>query len=357
MIETPSSFAGTPPPPVPAPSPPDVLSEVLRSVRLTGAVFLNARLTEPFGITSPKRYDRGMPMAQMRHISVFHLIAEGDCMIETACGGPRRLATGDLVLLPFADRHRFYKGQADDTVFDPRQARKGPIEGVWTVALGGGGPQTRLVCGFLESAEVFAAPVFRTLPEMLVERAEDGVVGGLLAATVRDILHLLDAATPGTQAMLGRLMELLFVEVLRRHVSRLPTDGKGLLAGLHDPIVGRALQLLHGDPGRRWTVEDLARAAGASRSVLGERFAELLQRAPIEYLMSLRIQLAADRLRTGRDSIARIAADVGYESEAAFGRAFKRVTGLAPGAWRAGRGDSPALMPLQLKRELHPTTP
>jgi AraC-like DNA-binding protein len=354
MTQTPPSFAATPPA-VPIPSPPDILSEVLRSVRLTGAVFLNARLTAPFGITSPKRYDQGMPMAHMRHISVFHLIAEGDCMIETAGGGRRRLGAGDLVLLPFADQHRFFKGQADDTVFDPRLARKGPIEGVWTVTLGGGGPQTRLVCGFLESAEVFAAPVFRTLPEMLVERAEDGAVGGMLAATVRDMLYLLDVATPGTQAMLGRLMELLFVEVLRRHISRLPTDGKGLLAALNDPVVGRALQMLHGEPARRWTVEELARAAGASRSVLGERFGELLERAPIEYLMGLRIQLAADRLRNGRDGIARIAADVGYESEAAFARAFKRVTGVSPGAWRTGRGDSPALMPVQLKREIHPT--
>lgn len=354
MIQTPPSFAETPPS-VPAPSPPDILSDVLRSVRLTGAVFLNARLTAPFGITSPKRFDQGLPMAHMRHISVFHLIAEGDCMIATPCGGPRRLGAGDLVLLPFADQHRFYKGQADDTVFDPRLARRGPIEGVWNVTLGGGGAQTRLVCGFLESAEVFAAPVFRTLPEMLVERTEEGGVGSMLAATVRDILYLLDAATPGSQAMLGRLMELLFVEVLRRHVSRLPTDGRGLLAALNDPIVGRALQLLHGQPGRRWTVQELARAAGASRSVLGERFGELLERAPIEYLMRLRIQLAADRLRNGRDSIPRIAMDVGYDSEAAFARAFKRVTGVTPGAWRGGRGDNPALMPLQFKREIHPT--
>src|SRR5262249_8436733 len=155
--ETPPSFAATPPV-VPAQSSPDILSDVLRSVRLTGAVFLNARLTAPFGITSPKRYDDGMPMAHMRHISVFHLIADGDCMIETVGGSPRKLSTGDLVLLPFADRHRFFKGEAQDSVFDPRQARQGPIEGVWTVALGGGGAETRLVCGFLESAELFAAP-------------------------------------------------------------------------------------------------------------------------------------------------------------------------------------------------------
>jgi len=156
-----------------------------------------------------------------------------------------------------------------------------------------------------------------------------------------------EAATPGTQAILGRMMELLFVEVLRRHASRLPVGSKGLLAALADPVVGRALQLLHADPCRRWTADALAREAGSSRTVLGERFNMLLGRPPIEYLASWRIQLAADRLRHGKDSLARVAADVGYESEAAFSRAFKRVTGMTPGRWRDGGGDSPPLMPLQ----------
>jgi AraC-like DNA-binding protein len=190
---------------------------------------------------------------------------------------------------------------------------------------------------------------------MLVEPAGSGPVGGQLTAMVRDILQLLDAQTPGTQAMLGRLMELLFVEVLRRHASRLPDGSKGLLAALSDPLVGRALQLLHGDPARRWTAEELARAAGSSRTVLGERFNELLGRPPIDYLTGWRIQLAADRLRNGRDSIARIAADIGYESEPAFARAFKRVTGLTPGRWRVGDGDSRELMPIHFKDPIRPT--
>src|SRR5580704_12726525 len=139
MIETPPSCAEAPAPAA-APPEPDALSEMLRSVRLTGAVF--------------------------------HLVAEGDCVIETASGGRRQLAAGDLVLLPFADQHRFYKGTAPDMVFDPNLIRQGPIEGVWTVDYGGGGQETRLVCGFLESAELFT-PVFRSLPEMLVEHAGD----------------------------------------------------------------------------------------------------------------------------------------------------------------------------------------
>ena len=354
MTETPSSFAEAPAPMLVQPVP-DALSEILRSVRLTGAVFLNARLRAPFGIISPRRYDERMPMAHLRHISVFHLVVEGDCIIETASGATRQVVGGDLLLLPFADRHRFYKGDAEHMVFDPRLIRQGPIEGVWMVDHGGKGPQTRLVCGFLESAEMLLAPVFRSLPELLVEHAGDGPVGGQLASTVRDILDLVDAETPGTQAMLGRLMELLFVEVLRRHASCLPAGSKGLLAALNDPLLGRALQLLHGDPAKRWTAEELARAVGSSRTVLGERFNELLGRPPIDYLTGWRIQLAADRLRNGRDGIARIAADIGYESEAAFARAFKRVTGMTPGRWRAGDGDNRELMPLQFKDSISPT--
>jgi AraC-like DNA-binding protein len=357
MIETPPSFAEAPantPVSAPAQPTPDTLSEMLRSVRLTGAVFLNARLSAPFAIASPRRYDPGMPMAHLRHISVFHLVVEGNCTLETARGEARQVAAGDVLLLPFADQHRFYNGDAKDIVFDPRLIRQGPIEGVWTVDHGGGGPRTRLVCGFLESAEMLLAPVFRSLPELLVESASNGPVGGQLTAMVGDILRLVDTDTPGTQAMLGRLMELLFVEVLRRHANRLPADSKGLLAALNDPLIGRALQLLHGDPARRWTVDELARAAGASRTVLAERFNELLGRPPIDYLTSWRIQLAADRLRNGRDAMARIAVDIGYESEAAFARAFKRVTGMTPGRWRDGGADNRQLMPIQFKDPIHP---
>jgi AraC-like DNA-binding protein len=181
-------------------------------------------------------------------------------------------------------------------------------------------------------------PVFRMLPELLVERSDDDQVGAVIASTVREIMTLVDAAAPGSQFMLGRLMELLFVEVLRRHAARLPAGSKGWLAALNDPVVGRALALVHADPTRRWTADDLAREAGTSRTVLTERFNATLGRPPIDYVTGWRIQLAADRLRSRKDGIAAIAADVGYESEAAFNRAFKRVMGLTPGRWRDGDG-------------------
>ena len=350
MTGTPPSFAETPR----IAAEPDVLSEVLRAVRLSGAIFLNGRFTAPFAVWSPQRFNADAPMAHLRHTSAFHYIARGGCTIETASGARHDVGAGDLVLLPFADRHKFEGGATPDMVPAAQLNPSGPIEGIWRVDHGGGGSETRMVCGFLESAEMMSSPVFRSLPEILVERVADQSLSAGLSATVGDMLTRTDATTPGAEAILSRMMELLFVEMLRRHASRLPEGSKGLLAALHDPIVGRALRLIHGDPARRWTTESLAREAGSSRTVLGEHFKALLGKPPIEYLTGWRIQLAADRLRNGRDGIARIAADIGYESEAAFSRAFKRVTGMTPGRWRDGGGDSPELMPLQFNKPLVP---
>jgi AraC-like DNA-binding protein len=342
MTATPPSFADRPPGT-------DVLADMLRAVRLTGAVFLKASFTEPFGVLSPQRYDPSIPMAHLRHVSIFHYVASGGCMMETGSGTRRELQAGDLVLLPFAAEHKLWRGDAE-LVPASNIVTRDTKEGVWSFSHGGGGTETRFVCGFLESAEMMFAPMFRTLPEMLVDRADDEAVGSGIAHTIDDLLAKVDALTPGAEVILGRMMELLFVELLRRHASRLPEGSKGVLAALNDPLVGRALQLMQADPARRWTTDELAREVGASRTVLGERFNAVLGKPPIEYLTGWRIQLAADRLRNGRDAIARIAVDSGYESEAAFNRAFKRVTGLTPGRWREGGGDSPPLMPLQFGR-------
>jgi AraC-like DNA-binding protein len=193
-----------------------------------------------------------------------------------------------------------------------------------------------MVCGFVESSEFLFAPLFRSLPPLLIDRTNEDRVGALLTSTVKQILELADAATPGTELMLGRLMELLFVEVLRRYAEQLPADARGWFAALNDPIVGRALQLVHHEPAKRWTVDSLAREAGTSRTVLAERFHAVMGQAPIEYVTGWRMQLAAERIRNSKDSLAEIAADIGYESEAAFNRAFKRVTGTTPGRWRSG---------------------
>jgi AraC family transcriptional regulator, alkane utilization regulator len=330
MIETPPSFAVAPD------KGHDVLAESLRAVRLTGSVFLDACFTAPFGIISPKRFDANSPMAHLRHVSVFHLIAEGECNVELANGECTKVSAGDIILMPFADRHKFSNGRALEAPLAEDVVRPGALKGIWTINHGGGGQETRMVCGFLESSEFLLTPVFRTLPPLLVDRAEDDQVSALIKSTVGQILALTENAAPGSELMLGRLMELLFVEVLRRYATRLPASAKGWFAALNDPLVGRAIQSVHADPARRWTVEELAREAGASRTVLAERCHQVMGQAPIEYITCWRMQLAAERIRAGGGSIAAIAADVGYDSEAAFNRAFKRVTGVTPGRWRDG---------------------
>ncbi|UYN92993.1 MAG: AraC family transcriptional regulator [Enhydrobacter sp.] len=344
MTGTPDSFADTP----------DVLAEMLRAVRLTGAVFFNATFSAPFGVLSPRRFDPGLPMAHLRHISVFHMVVSGGCTFEAASGRRRGVTAGDLLLIPFADQHKFWNGDGVDMAPVPSFLQPGPIEGMWAARHGGGGEQTRMLCGFLESSEFLGMPLFRGLPELLVARVGDGKIGELMASTVRQVMALVEQGSPGAQNMLGRMMELLFVEMLRRYAAGLPEGSKGWLAALNDPVVGRALRRVHTEPARKWTADSLAREAGSSRTVLAERFNALLGQPPIEYVTVWRIQLAAERLRNGRDSVAAIADDVGYESEAAFARAFKRVTGLTPGQWRSGAGDSPELMPLQFRRPLIP---
>jgi AraC family transcriptional regulator, alkane utilization regulator len=218
---------------------------------------------------------------------------------------------------------------------------------------GGGGEATRFVCGFLHCDQRFN-PLIGALPTMLcvcgrdsagqgepseVETAKrPGVVlvdaGGWLASTLRHTIEEADGMYPGSSAMLARLTELLYVEVLRRYMQRLPSGHTSWLAGVKDPEVGRALRLLHARPERQWTVEDLAREVGASRSGLAQRFTELAGEAPMRYLTGWRIQLAKHLILQAGLPIAEVADRVGYESEAAFNRAFKRHVGEPPVAWR-----------------------
>src|SRR5262245_17003243 len=223
----------------------DVLAEALRAIRLNGSVFLNARLSKPFGIISPDRFDAGTPLAHLRHVSVFHLIASGSCTIEIASGERRVASAGDILLMPFAAAHKIWNGDCREMAFGPDLMRPGPVAGLWSLDHGGGGETTRMVCGFIESNEFLYAPVFRSLPPLLVDRTGDDKASAIITSTMREILLLADAATPGTDLMLGRLMELLFVEVVRRYASRLTDAAKGWFAALNDPIVGRALQLIH----------------------------------------------------------------------------------------------------------------
>jgi AraC-like DNA-binding protein len=316
----------------------DALSDVLKSVHLEGAVFLNAEFSAPWCV----RGEAGMAMykdrlAPYEHMVFFHFLVDGHCKVrlnETgqvfdACGG-------DLVLFPQDDRHLMGSDlqiaplgdggtQPADVVVD-----KDFIQ----IRHGGGGATTRFVCGYLLCNRSMTHALFAALPRMLRIPIGDGPAAALLRellqAGVRESLD----TRPGTASALAKLAELMFVEALRRYSETLPAEGKGWLAGMRDAQVGRALALLHAQPGRAWTVDDLAHDVVLSRSALAQRFTTLVGESPMQYLMRWRLALAAQSLRGCRDAVARIAERHGYESEAAFNRAFKREFGVPPAAWR-----------------------
>jgi AraC family transcriptional regulator, alkane utilization regulator len=215
---------------------------------------------------------------------------------------------------------------------------------VMSVRHGGEGEATRTICGFLACDPHLCRPILSALPRIFRVGIRAGPSGEWLEGSLRHSLAEAVSTRPGADVVLARLSEVLFVETLLRYIEGLPPGQTGWLAGLRDPLVGHALKLLHREPARAWTVDELAHEVGCSRSVLAERFTQYLGQPPIQYLTRWRLTLAASRLRSGSASLARVAEAVGYESEAAFNRAFKREFGVPPARWRRDEG-SPAATP------------
>jgi AraC-like DNA-binding protein len=312
----------------------DALSELLRAVRLTGGVFLDAEFTAPWCIQSQLGPEdcRAFGVSPERVIAT-HYVFEGTARLSVDGEPPVELGAGDLVLLAHNDPHRLGSDLSLAPVSSHDLIQAPGESGLATICHGGGGSRTRFVCGYLSSG-LAANPLFASLPRVFTLRSGRGSARDWIESSFRFAADELAAGRPGSDTMLAKLSELLFVEAVRACIAGLPPDRTGWLAGLRDPHVGRALTLLHGRVAYPWSVEELAREVGVSRSVLGERFAALLGEPPMRYLGRWRMQLAALRLRESDDSIARIAADVGYDSEAAFHRAFKRELGVPPAAWR-----------------------
>ena len=320
----------------------DALSDVLKSVRLEGALYINAEFTAPWCI----RGELGLAavrgrLAGAEHVAFFHFVTEGACKVRLAEGGEMLdAAAGDLILFPQEGRHLMGTDlhlapmeKAAVVTPDPGNATGREL---FHMRHGGGGAPTRFICGYLACCRSLIRPLLEALPRVLRIRMGDGPASAL----VRELLHAgvreSSASNPGAGSTLAKLAELLFVEALRRYMQSLPPGGKGWLAGVRDGHVGRALALLHADPGKAWTVDDLARQAALSRSALGERFTALVGESPMQYLTRWRLALAAQALRASGEAIARISGRSGYESEAAFTRAFKREFGVPPAAWRKG---------------------
>ena len=318
----------------------DALSDALRVLRLNGAVFLDAEFTEPWCVISDPRGNNAL-MAGWPDIVFFHVLTEGRCKAKLIEGGQTiELGSGDLIMLPRGSRHLMGSDlhlapAVADSIVRPGKG------GMLRIEHGGGGEKTRFVCGYLHCDERLCGQLLDALPRILRIPLGDGTAGGwvegLLAAGTQESA----AARPGSDTMLAKLSELLFVEALRRYIDLLPEGQRGWLAALGDRFVGRALALMHERPDRDWTVDELAAAVGLSRSSLAQRFTDYIGQPPIQYLTRWRLTIAAQRLRNETTSLARIAADSGYDSEAAFNRAFKRALGTTPAVWRRSKRGRP----------------
>lgn len=318
----------------------DALSDVLRAVRLTGAIFFDVQASDPWVAETPAGKSIVAAMFPgSEHLICYHIITQGECWAALAGQAPIRLSAGDIIVVPHGDTHVL--ASAPQLRRTPDMSMyKMPSDGRLPISIAVGESQactTKFVCGFLGCDARPYNPLLAALPRVFtVSDHEDGT----LAAYVKIALAESKAPRMGGQSVLGRLSELMFVDVIRRYLETLAPNQTGWLAGLRDPSVGRALTALHQSPTQDWTIELLARHVALSRSVLAERFTQYIGQPPMQYLANWRMQLAANYLTSGTESIASVGNRVGYESEAAFSRAFKKLIGVPPGEWRKSRGDA-----------------
>lgn len=315
----------------------DVLSEVLRAVKLEGALFFNAEFSAPWCISNSGVKGLAPFLSHTSgHLIIYHLLTEGRAYTNLPEGKRVELAAGDIVVYPHADAHLLGNGFAE-----PVDSLKTFSLGLNLVRFGGGGEVTRIVCGYLACeprlSEVFLAGLPPILKVHLVKDASDQ----WLENSIRFAVLEADASSAGSDLVHAKLAELLFVETLRRYITRLPPDEIGWLAGARDSTIGQALALLHKDPAHPWTISTLARKVGLSRTRLAERFRHFLAESPMAYLARWRLKLAAEILQSTEDSVAEVAVAVGYESEAGFNRAFKREFSCPPAQFRRQHKETP----------------
>jgi AraC-like DNA-binding protein len=328
----------------------DTLSDVLQAVRLKGAIFFDIETTAPWVAEAPAaRIVAPAVMPDAEHVIEYHVVTSGSCWASVVGSGaaPIRIGGGDVVAFPQGDAHVLssapgMRGDVDLSLFKlPENAAHLPL----VFNLGGGGAETaHLVCGFLGCDARPFNPLLEALPRILHVRTAATPRSGWLEEFTRFALMEGKEKRAGGNGILARLGELMFVELVRRYVEALPEESKGWLAGLRDRHVGRALSLMHERPLHDWTLDLLAKEVGVSRSSLAERFMAFVGTPPMQYLQKWRLQIAASKLAEGVSNIATIAAEIGYESEAAFSRAFKRSVGTPPAEWRNKRLASSAAL-------------
>jgi AraC-like DNA-binding protein len=312
----------------------DVLSEVLKIVKLESAFFYNAEFSAPWSFRSPQSCKLAPYIHQTGgHVIVYHLLTDGKAYARL---DDKRVAInpGDIIIFPHGDEHCLESGPAPRTVNGEDEMQRIFSEGLKISRMGGGGAITRFVCGFMV-CEPRLSQVFLTgLPPMFKVNIREDQSGQWLENSIRYAIADASTAGAGGGAVLAKLCETLFAETLRRYIVQLPERQTGWLAGARDPEVGKVLALMHRRPAAPWTIAELANEAGLSRSVLAERFRQYLGEPPVAYLTRWRLQMGAQMLCSTSYSVAQIASEVGYDSEPAFNRAFKRQFGYPPARYR-----------------------
>jgi AraC-like DNA-binding protein len=321
----------------------DALAEILRVIKLDSAIYFNAELSEPWCLASPEGRVLAPVLARgAAHVIIYHMLSEGRAYVQLLDGERVPLSPGDIVTFPHGHGHLLGSGPRVAPI-DVRTTLPGVLErGLELLHMGGGGEPSRFICGFLACDPQLSQAFLGGLPPLIKVNIRDDPSGQWLENSLKFSVTQAANREAGAGAMLTKLSEAVFAETLRRYVRELPEGQTGWLAGARDVEIGKALTLLH----HPWTVADLARETGLSRTVLSERFRHFLGEPPMTYLTRWRLRLGARALTATSHSVAQIASDVGYESEAAFNRAFKREYGLPPARYRRDKAGQRAAAPV-----------
>jgi AraC-like DNA-binding protein len=314
----------------------DVLSDVLRVVRLQGALFYNGEFSAPWSVYAASSDGIARHFGtDTERVIVYHLLTEGRASVRLENGDRLNLEAGDIVMIPNGDRHVLENGPPTRTVDDSEHLVEVLSQGLKLWRVGGGGEVTKFVCGYMACEPRLSQVFLSGLPPVFKISIRNNASGRWLENSIRFSVEQAGASQAGGEAVLAKLSEVLFVEALRLYIAHLPPEQTGWLAGARDPEVGKALAFMHRNPAHPWTIASLAKGAGVSRSVLAERFRHYLNESPMAYLTRWRLQLGAQMLSSTSHSVAQIAPEVGYESEAAFNRAFKRAFKVPPARFRS----------------------
>jgi AraC-like DNA-binding protein len=316
----------------------DPLSDLLKTVRLTGATYFDVVAKAPWVAASPPRemiLPKILPGAE--HLIAYHVITEGRCFANITGQEPIAVGAGEVIVFTRGDTHVLSSspGMRGDPVPAEVLVEASSRQLPFQINYGADGPvSAKVVCGFLACDARPFNPLLDNLPPFIKAKDGEGDDARWLGQFIRLARTESAEKRAGGEGVLAKLSELMFIEVIRRYLADLPPEQAGWLAGLRDPFVGKALSLMHARPERGWTIEMLAKDVGLSRSVLAERFTDLIGMPPMHYLAQWRMQIAAGLLSGGNANIATVAAEIGYASEAAFSRAFKKMVGVPPSDWR-----------------------